>query len=99
MKHLRRTASTDSPTPRSCGAEGPPHPHLVRLVAEVAGEGLGPGVCAHVFLQQGSAGEHLATGGTLVELFGVELLDVLAMLLQRGEAQTTLLTVVRFRQI
>lgn len=73
--------------------------YLVRLVAQVAAEGLGPAVCAFVFVQQGGAGEHLATGGTLVELLRVDLLDVLAMLLQRGEAQATLLTVARLRQI
>lgn len=48
-----------------------------------------------VLFQQGAAGEHLAAGGTLVELFWVVVLDVLPMLLQRGETETTLLTVMR----
>lgn len=52
-------------------------------------------MCAFVFFQQGGGAEHLVTGGTLVELFWVELLDVLAMLLQRAETETTLLTVMR----
>lgn len=52
-------------------------------------------MCALVFVQQGGAGEHLVADGTLVELLWVELLDVLAMLLQRGEAEATLLTVMR----
>lgn len=54
---------------------------------------------ALVFFQQGGAGEHFAAGGTLVVLLGVKLLDVLAMLVQRGEAETTFLTVMRLRQI
>lgn len=74
-------------------------PYLIRLVAEVTAEGFGSGVRALVFVQQGGAGEHLVAGGTLVELFWVKLLDVLAMLLQRGEAEATLLTVMRLRQI
>ena len=73
--------------------------YLVRLVAEVTSEGLGSSVCALVFVQQGGAGKHLVTGGTLVELLWVVVLDVLPMLLQRGEAETTLLTVMRLRQI
>lgn len=91
--------TTDRPTITSellsCTASA----YLVRLVAEVTAEGLGSSVCGLVFVQQGGAGEHLVAGWTLVELFRVELLDVLAMLLQCGEAETTLLTVVRLRQI
>lgn len=52
-----------------------------------------------VFIQQGGAGEHLIACGTLVELFGMKVLDVLTMLLQCGETEATLLTVVRLRQI
>lgn len=52
-----------------------------------------------VFLQQGGAAEHLVTGGALVVLLRVNLLDVLLMLLQRGEAEATALTVVRLRHI
>lgn len=69
--------------------------YLIGLVAEVTAEGLDSSMCALVFFQQGGAGEHLVANRTLVELFRVELLDVLAMLLQRGEAETALLTVVR----
>lgn len=69
--------------------------YLVRLVAEVTAEGLGSTVRGLVFFQQGAAGEHLVAGGTLVELFWVVVLDVLPMLLQRGETETTLLTVMR----
>lgn len=47
-----------------------------------------------VFVEEGGAGEHLVAHSTLVELFRVELLDVLPMLLQRGEAEAALLTVV-----
>jgi len=43
-----------------------------------------------MFVQQCSTGEHLVADGTLVELLWVELLDVLLMLLQRREAETTL---------
>ncbi len=55
--------------------------YLVRLVAEVTAEWLCSSVCALVLVQQSSAGEHLVAGGTLVELFWMELLNVLAKLL------------------
>lgn len=69
--------------------------YLVRLVAEVTAEGLGSGVCAFVFVQKGSTGEDFVADGTLVELLWVELLDVLLMLVQGGEAEAALLTVMR----
>lgn len=74
-------------------------PYLVRLVAEVTAEGFGSHVRGLVFVQQGGAGEHLIACGTLVELLGMKVLDVLTMLLQSGETKATLLTVVRLRQI
>lgn len=52
-----------------------------------------------VFLQQGGTAEHLVTGGALVEVFGVNLMDVLLMLLQRGEAEAATLAVVRLGHI
>lgn len=73
--------------------------HLVGLVAELTAERFVAPVGGLVFFQQGGAAEHLVTGGALVELLRVDLLDVLLMLLQRGEAQTTALTVVRLRHI
>lgn len=73
--------------------------YLVRLVAEVTAERFGPDMCALVFVQQGGASEHLVTGGASVKLFGVELLDVLTMLLQSGKTETAFLTVVRLRHI
>lgn len=72
---------------------------MVRLVAEVTAEGFGSNVCGLVFVQQGGAGEHLIACGALVELFRMKVLDVLTMLLQSGEAEATLLTVMRLRQI
>lgn len=73
--------------------------YLVRLVAEVTAEWFGPYMCALVFIQQGSASEHLVTGGASVKLFGMELLDMLTMLLQSGKTETAFLTVVRLRHI
>ena len=56
--------------------------YLVRLVAQLTAERLGSSVGGLVFVQQGGAVEHLVTGGTLVELLWVQLLDVLPMLPQ-----------------
>lgn len=69
--------------------------YLVRLVAELTAKRFGPYMCALVFVQQGGAREHLVTGGAPVKLFGMELLDVLTVLLQRGKTETAFLTVVR----
>lgn len=69
--------------------------YLVRLVAELTAKRFGPYVCALVFVQQGGASEHLVTGGAPVKLFGMELLDVLTVLLQCGKTETAFLTVVR----
>lgn len=56
--------------------------YLVGLVTQFAAEGFPSRVCCFVFVQQGGAGEHSVAGGTLVELLGVEFLNVLPMLLQ-----------------
>lgn len=55
--------------------------YQVRLAAEVTGEGSVPGVCGSVLLQQSSAGEQLGANEALVAILGVELLNVLTMLL------------------
>lgn len=73
--------------------------HLVGLVAELTAERFSGLVRGLVFLQQGGAAEHLVTGGALVELFGVNFLDVLLMLLKRSEAEAAALAVVRLRHI
>ena len=68
--------------------------YLVGLLADFAAERFAARVAGLVFVQQGGATECLLAEETLVELLRVALLDVLPVILKRGEAQTTLLTVI-----
>lgn len=68
--------------------------HLVGLVADPAAEGLPPDVGHHVPLQHGWGAEDLAARRAGVVLLGVHLVDVLAVVLQGGEAHPALLAVV-----
>lgn len=68
--------------------------HLVGLVADPAAEGLPPDVGHHVPLQHGRSAEDLAARRAGVVLLGVHLVDVLAVVLQGGEAHPALLAVV-----
>ena len=68
--------------------------HLVGLVADPAAEGLPPDVGHHVPLQHGRSAEDLAARRAGVVLLGVHLVDVLAVVLQGGEAHPALLAVI-----
>ena len=68
--------------------------HLVGLVADPAAERLPPDVGHHVPLQHGWGAEDLTTRRAGVVLLGVHLVDVLAVVLQGGEAHPALLAVV-----
>lgn len=67
---------------------------LVGLVADAAAEGLPSDVGHQVPLQHGGGAEDLPACGAGVVLLGVHLVDVLAVVLQRGEAHPALLAVV-----
>lgn len=69
--------------------------HLVGLVADPAAEGLPSNVGHHVALQHGGGAEDLPTRGAGVVVLGVHLVDVLAVILQSGEAHPALLAVIR----
>lgn len=73
--------------------------HLVRFVATLATVGFAVVMDAHVFLQLGCSVQDLTALRTLVQVFGVNLLNVLSKLLQTTEAHATLLTVVWVRDI
>lgn len=64
-------------------------------MAALAAVGLAAVVDAHVFLQLSRGAQDLTALGTLVQLFRVNLLNVLSKLVQTIEAHATLLTVVR----
>lgn len=49
-----------------------------------------------VLFQQGGAAEHLVAHGALMEILWVELLEMLLVFFQRGEAEAALLTIMRF---
>lgn len=68
---------------------------LVGLVADPAAEGLPSNVRHHVALQHGGGAEDLPTRRAGVVLLGVHLVDVLAVILQSGEAHPALLAVIR----
>lgn len=68
--------------------------HLVGLVADAAAEGLPSDVGHQVPLQHGGGAEDLPACGAGVVLLRVHLVDVLAVVLQRGEAHPALLAVV-----
>ena len=68
--------------------------HLVGLVADPTAEGLPSDVGHHVPLQHGRGAEDLPTRRAGVVLLGVHLVDVLAVVLQSGEAHPALLAVV-----
>lgn len=67
---------------------------LVGLVADAAAEGLPSDVGHQVPLQHGGGAEDLPACGAGVVLLRVHLVDVLAVVLQRGEAHPALLAVV-----
>lgn len=69
--------------------------HLVGFVATLAAVGFAAVVDAHVFLQLSRSAQDLTALGTLVQLFRVNIQNVLSELLQATEAHATLLTVVR----
>lgn len=69
--------------------------HLVRFVAALAAVGFAAVVDAQVFLQLSRSVQDLTALRTLVQVFRVNLLNVLSKLLQTTEAHATLLTVVR----
>lgn len=85
--------------PRIAVLQGYSLSHLVGLLAELAAEWLAPSVDGYVFLQQGGVGEHLVALRTPVVLLRVTLLDVLPVVLQCGKTETTLLTVMRLRDV
>lgn len=105
LSEYKRKRRSKNPKCGLCGGCGPPQAgwvapsHLVGLVAELTAERLVGPVRGLMFLEQRSAAEHLVAGGALVELFGVNFLHVLLMLLQRGEAEAAALAVVRLRHI
>lgn len=69
--------------------------HLIGLVADPTAKGLPSNVGHHVPLQHGRGAEDLSTCGAGVVLLGVHLVDVFAVILQRGEAHPALLAIVR----